>query len=362
MKDRSQRILSTLVFSAGALMLLGSIGCGSAAIEQDRQQAEVYARSAGPSSARSLRDYRPVLPAVLERAWKIDPDRGVETREVARDIYVITDGVWQSAFVVTAEGVIVLDAPESFGSRIQAEVAAVTTKPITKLVYSHVHSDHIGGAASLAGIGGLEILALKPVAALLAELADPARPLPTRTFEGELILTPGGRRIELRAAHYHSDEGDLIVYVPDGRFLMAVDTLAPGYVPFMGFDITSNFHEYAQVFDLLLEYEFDVFVGGHLSHPGDRRDVEVTREFVQDVLETTRRVHQQTDLMTVFSQSAQEIGSFDNKYLLFKSFLDAVTARATSEIEARWADRLAGVDVWTAEHVKTALIYVRWDE
>jgi hypothetical protein len=82
-------------------------------------------------AGRSLGDYVPVLPATLEREWAIDPKRGIETREVADGVYVVTDGVWQSAFVVTEEGVIVLDAPQTFGARIPAEVAAVTAQPIT---------------------------------------------------------------------------------------------------------------------------------------------------------------------------------------------------------------------------------------
>lgn len=32
------------------------------------------------------------------------------------------------------------------------------------------------------------------------------------------------------------------------------------------------------------------------------------------------------------------------------------------EIEQRWMDRLAGVDVFAEDHVRTALIYVRWDD
>ncbi len=32
------------------------------------------------------------------------------------------------------------------------------------------------------------------------------------------------------------------------------------------------------------------------------------------------------------------------------------------EIEQRWMDRLAGVDVFAEDHVGTALIYVRWDD
>jgi hypothetical protein len=124
----------------------------------------------------------------------------------------------------------------------------------------------------------------------------------------------------------------------------------------------SNFHEYRKIFDTLLAYDFDTFVGGHLSHPGTRADVVLTQEFTEDVYETVKRIHGETDLMAVFVETADEIGGFDNKYLLFKGFLDVVTERASSEIEERWKGRLAGVDVWTESHVRTALVYIRWDD
>ena len=143
---------------------------------------------------------------------------------------------------------------------------------------------------------------------------------------------------------------------------MAIDTLAAGYGPFMGFDITSNFHEYMRVFDELLKYEFDVFVGGHLTHIGSRADVEVAREFTRDVYDTVKRIHRETDLNAVFAETAQQIGGFDNKFLLFKRFLDVVAAKATAEIERRWMNRLAGIDVFAEDHVRTALLYVRWDD
>lgn len=336
-----------------------ALGASSFAQSSSDTMAELVK---SPGIGHPLKDYVPVLRSVLDRAWVVDPTKGVETRKVADGVFVITDGVWQSAFVVTKAGVVVFDAPETYAAKIRAEIAAQTTQPITTLVYTHVHNDHIGGSAAFADIKGLEIVALTSVARFLAEKNDPDRLRPTRTFDGELVLDPGGTRIELRAAHYHSDEGDLIVYIPQARFLMAIDTLAPGYGPFMGFDITSNFHEYLHVFDTLLEYKFDVFVGGHLTHPGNRADVEVAREFTRDVYETVKRVHRETDLMGVFVETAKEIGGFDNKYLLFDRFLDVVTERATAEIKQRWMGRLAGIDVFAEDHVRTALIYVRWDD
>ena len=46
----------------------------------------------------------------------------------------------------------------------------------------------------------------------------------------------------------------------------------------------------------------------------------------------------------------------------FQAFLDQVTAEAAVEVQARWIDKLAGVDVFVDSDVRTALIYVRWDD
>lgn len=337
------------------LLLLSSAGLA-------QHLPDPEASKQAPMGIRTLANHVPVLPSTLAKAWAVDPETRVASREVGKGVYVITDGVWQSAFVVTQAGVVVIDAPETYADKIRAVIAAVTPQPITTMIYTHAHKDHIGGSAAFGDIDGLEIVALSGVAEFLAEKRDPRRLVPTRTFDEKLVIDRGGVKIELRGANYHSDEGDAIVYIPHARFLMAIDTLAPGYAPFMGFDITSNFHEYLQVFDRLLEYEFDVFVGGHLTHPGTREDVELSREFTRDVFETVKRVHSETNLMSIFVETADQIGGWDNKYLLFSTFLDVVTDRATAELEGRWLDRLAGVDVFTRDHVRTALIYVRWDD
>ena len=54
------------------------------------------------------------------------------------------------------------------------------------------------------------------------------------------------------------------------KFLMAVDCVTPGYAPFQGFDITTNFHEYLKMSDQLLAYDFNTFVGGHLTAIGNK--------------------------------------------------------------------------------------------
>ena len=313
------------------------------------------------SSTEDLRKYVPVLPSVKANFWQIDPKLGYAVKSAGGGVYVISDNGWQSAFLVTEEGVIVFDAPASFGKSIPSAIAKVTDKPIKMLIYSHAHKDHIGGSAAFKDIKDLKIVALDTVSDFLTEMRDPNRLLPNVTFKTGKTLTLGGKTVELTRHDYHSNEGDLFIYVPDAKFLMAIDSVTAGYAPFQGFDITTNFHQYMKVFDKLLAYKFDTFVGGHLTSIGARQDVEITKEFTMDVYNTVKRIHNNIDPAAATSEAVKTLGT-DNEFLLFKVLLDRVTKDSMKELQPRWIDRLAGVDVWLESHVRTALIYVRWDD
>ncbi|TAI47467.1 MBL fold metallo-hydrolase [Flagellimonas allohymeniacidonis] len=311
---------------------------------------------------KQLEDYKKVLPKTLERSINFDITKGYAIQKVKPNIYVLTDGIWQSVAVVTTQGVVLIDSPESFGAKIQEAVKSVSNQPITTLIYSHGHSDHIGGSQHLSNIKNLEIISLTGTEAFLREQNDPRRLIPNKTFEGAFILKKGNTRIHLNNhMNHHSPEGDLFISIPEQQFLMVIDVLAPDYVPFKNLDLSNNIHEYLQVFDQILAYDFDVFVGGHLTSLGTRKDVEITKAYVDDVHSTVTRIHQNTNAMAVMSAAAEKVG-WDNKYLLFKVFLDKVIDDSYAEIELRWINKLAGVDVWGRSHVSTMLNYVRWDD
>ncbi len=309
-----------------------------------------------------LPNYVPVLPAVKARALAVDPKKGFLVKEVKPNVYVVTDGIYQSAFVTTGSGVVLFDAPPSFADKLPEAVAEVTREPIRQIVYSHAHLDHIAGAAGLkTKIPGLQILAEEETARFLREKNDPRRPLPTRTFKDQTTLKLGSMTVQLKKGRWHSPEGDLFVYVPGRRFLMAVDTLAAGHVPFMDFDLSTNLHEYLKVFDRLLAYDFDVLVPGHLTYLADRTDVQMSKDYALDVYKTVRRIHDGTDQMKVMSAAAKKY-SWDNKFAVFRTLLDGVVDQCATEIQGRWIDKLAGVDVFGASHCRAALIYARWDD
>lgn len=321
-----------------------------------------FAASAQANEADKLPNYVPVLPHIKARALAVDPQKGYLVQKVKPDVYVMTDGIYQSAFVTTGKGVILFDAPESLAKHIVKAVADVTQEPIVQLVYSHAHLDHIAGAGHLVKqVPKLTIVAEADTAAFLAEKKDSRRPLPTSTFKDHRSLKLGTMVVELKKGQWHSPEGDLLIYVPKRKFLMAIDTLAAGHVPFMDFDLSTNMHAYLKVFDQLLSYDFDVLVPGHLTYPADRQDVQTSKAYALDVYKTVKRIHDGTDQMKVMSAAAQKY-SWDNKFAIFRTLLDGIVAQCAAEIQGRWTDKLAGVDVFGESHCRAALIYARWDD
>jgi glyoxylase-like metal-dependent hydrolase (beta-lactamase superfamily II) len=305
--------------------------------------------------------YVPLLPKVRERMLPVDYSNGYLVKEIKPDVYIITDGAYQSMFVTTGQGVILFDAPPSFAQHIKQAVAEVTKEPIHKLIYSHAHVDHIAGAEVLKDIPNLEIISERGVADFLKEMKDPRRPVPTKTFVNQTEIKFGTAEIELKKKEYHSNEGDLFIYLPKKKVLMAIDTLAPGYVPFMNFDLTTNMHEYLKMFDELLSYDFDVLITGHLTSLGTRQDVIDTKNYTMDVYETVKRIHNSADQKKMAMDTIKEFGA-DNKFLIFKQIVDPLIEQSYQEIKSRWIDKLAAVDIYGRSHARTMLIYVRWDD
>ena len=315
-----------------------------------------------PAHAADLPDFKAVPPAISARILPVDPKKGYLVKALKPDVYLITDGGYQSLFVTTGEGVILLDAPPSYASKIVQAVSETTKEPIVELVYSHTHLDHISGVGEIKkAVPNLRILAEQGVADFLREKHDPRRPVPTETFKDHEILKLGRAIIEMKHGHWHSNEGDLYIYLPNKKVLMAIDTLPPGSAQFMDFDLTADFHDYLAMFDKVLAYDFDVLVGGHLGFPGTRNDVEVAKAYTLDVYQTIKRIHDGTNQMQVVSQAAAKYG-WNNKMALFRSLLDPMIDQCAREIANRWSDRLASVDVYAWSHCHTALIYARWDD
>lgn len=107
---------------------------------------------------------------------QVPAGKGYGVKEIKDGLYWVTDGAYNTMFLVTRDGVIAVDALPTMGERQIAAIREVTDKPIRYLVYSHEHTDHIG-AASLFPYG-IQIVAQAETAATLKRRKDPGVPCP----------------------------------------------------------------------------------------------------------------------------------------------------------------------------------------
>jgi len=295
------------------------------------------------------------LPATLARMPAIDSETGLHVSEVKPGLFYVTEGVYQSAFLVTDEGVVVFDAPPSFAQKLPDMISEhAPGKGVRYLVYSHGHADHIGGAGVFAGIEGLEVVAHEKVAESLAKSARPGLPRPTRTYDERYDVSLGGQTVEFTPASFHAEDADTIIYLPRQKFVIAVDTITPGEVPFMNFGATSDVGAYMTFFDTVLDYDFDHILSGHVSVLGNRDDVIMARDYAYDVRETAGR-----GMATFFDRfgAAFEEFEYKNANLAYRAAIESVRRDCAAEVIDRWRNKLSVVDVWADSHCQTVILY-----
>jgi glyoxylase-like metal-dependent hydrolase (beta-lactamase superfamily II) len=317
------------------------------------------AKSSSSQASQQLPDYVPLLPDVKAKAPAIDPQKGYVVQELKPNIYMITEGAYESVFITTDKGVVLIDAPPSFAKYISQAVAETTAEPIVMLVYTHLHVDHIGGASViLAQHPKIQILAEEGTAEFLQSIHDPHRPLPTTTFKDHYTLKLGTLTANMKLGHWHTPEGDLLITIPDKKVVVAIDAFSAGATPFMDFDLTMNMDAYLKFFDQLEATDFDILVAGHHSTPATKQDLAVARNYVNDVVNTMAHVLAE-DRQPLKEAAVRKYGS--NGWAVASVLMDDEINECARQIKSRWIDKLEGVDIWAPSHCRTALVYDEWD-
>lgn len=340
---------------AAIAIITATCACTAQPTPQNAARDTANTVSVDPKAPDSYRAFAPELAQTLARVPKIDPQIGLHASEVKPDLFWVTDGIYQAAFVRTGEGIIVFDAPASFADKLPGVIAAhAKGEPVRVLVYSHSHADHIGGARAFAGVAGLRIVAPASVAAAITGEAHPGILAPNVTFENEHTVSLGRERVDIRTANFHSENTDAIIYVPRQKFIVAVDTITPGDVPYANFGSTSKFAGYVAFFDEIMRYDFDTILSGHTAVLGTREDVVVNREYVRDVRDTALR-----GMKTMLPTFEQRFVTLDrrNGNLAYRMAIETVRGDCSRQIIDRWKSRLSVVDVWAHTHCETVIQY-----
>lgn len=277
------------------------------------------------------------------RGVPVDRSVGYVMEEIRDKLYWVSNGVDQAMFLVSSQGVIVVDAPPMLADGLADAIRKVTAQPVTHLVYSHHHADHIGGASRIST--SAQVVAHEETARALRRAADPRRPVPTITFASSYTLTVGEQTLHLASQGSNHVEGNIFIYAPKQRTLMLVDIVWPGWVPFNSLGMARDVPGYTAALDAALAYDFEVFIGGHVGRYGRRADVEETRAYVQDLFAAAGSALGSVDYNAV----AAEVG-YENVFLTVGTWFQRVSQQCAKTMEQKWVGRLGAADVWTDTH------------
>jgi glyoxylase-like metal-dependent hydrolase (beta-lactamase superfamily II) len=285
------------------------------------------------------------------------PSKGYLVQQIGAGLYFLTDGLYQMMFLTTGQGVIAVDAPPTIGHNILRAIAEVTTEPVTHVVYSHVHADHIG-AAVLYPHDAVRI-ANTETARLLRRVNDPNRPLPTRTFQDHYTLRVGDQVLQLDYRGPNHSPDNIFIHAPRQKVLMLIDIVFPGWVPFRNLAASQDVPGWIAAHEQALTYDFQTLIGGHLTRLGTRQDVSTQREYVKDLTTNAQEALLGVDFGAIY----QAVGPRNpgNSWALFKAYLDAVSQRAAAATQRTWRGRLGAVDVFTYDSAYTMAESLRID-
>jgi glyoxylase-like metal-dependent hydrolase (beta-lactamase superfamily II) len=311
--------------------------------------------AAAAPAATPLPDYAPIPPSALGPAVNA---QGYFAGRVEKNLYWVTDGTYQAAFLTTREGVVLFDAPPTIGHNLQRAIDQIAgangvSNKVTHIVYSHHHADHLG-ASSLFGKDVVRV-GHAETKRLLARDNDPTRPLPDVTFETRHTLRVGGERINLAWHGTNHTPDNSYIHFPDHDTLMLVDINLPGWVPFASFNLNEDVPGSIAAPATAMAYPWQHFIGGHMGRLGTRGDMAVYQQYVSDLLDGVRQALVAVDPTPFFAKYG------NNSWAAVKTYQDAQADFAAAPVIKKYTDVLAAADVYTASTAFVLLESIRLD-
>lgn len=223
-----------------------------------------------------------------------------------------------AAFVVTPAGVVVIDALGSpaLATRLIAEIRKVTTQPITHVLVTHYHADHIYGLQVFKAQGARIIahsaarVYLHSETAQLRLEASRQELAPWVNDQTHLVeadewidadkeLVVGGVRFQIKPVGPAHTPEDLVVYLPSEKVLFAGDLVFRSRIPFVG---QADSRHWIIALDNLLAFDTKVIVPGHGPLSSEARvDMQLTRDYL-------------VYLRTTMGRAAKNLEPFEEAY------------------------------------------------
>jgi glyoxylase-like metal-dependent hydrolase (beta-lactamase superfamily II) len=226
----------------------------------------------------------------------------VEVEKIKDNLFVLRGGGGNTAVFVQANGVAVVDTKNpGWGQPILDKIRELTPKPVTLIINTHTHGDHVSG--NVAFPASADIVTHENTKALMEEMraytgrTEPprhvfkennGRGLPKRTFKDRMTIGSGNDQIDLYYFGRGHTSGDAWVVFPALRTLHAGDIFSGKNLPFLD---ANNGGSGAAIGDTLQKAHdgiknVDTIISGHnqqMTWADLREYAAFNREFLADV-------------------------------------------------------------------------------
>jgi glyoxylase-like metal-dependent hydrolase (beta-lactamase superfamily II) len=232
--------------------------------------------------------------------------RIVEIDKLKDNLYVMKGGGGNSSVFITASGVVVVDTKNpGWGQPLLDAIRKVTDRPVTTIINTHTHGDHVSGNVEFAD--NVEIIAHENTAANMKQMRpnssaapNPNPPnifrdhngkgLPKRTMTDRLTLGRGADQLDLMHWGRAHTNGDITVFFPAHRVLHVADMFPGKELPIMDSNNGGTGVGYADTLAKVLAFSekgADVIVNGHSNTTTTNADlkdfIQFVRGYVKDV-------------------------------------------------------------------------------
>jgi len=209
-------------------------------------------------------------------------------RLTERTYWIHVNG-YSSIFYVGNKGVALFDPLSGGrGKEILKSIKTITDLPVTALIYSHSHLDHIGDAQVV--VDELKTIDITPriIATTYTnkEIQRFRLNLPSPT---ELIDVPRGEfyfenlKVQIFTLENFSHSLDSSVfYLTSESVVHGVDGINPGYLPYFKFSGAMDPQAFTDMIKLLLSLDWNFLNGGH-GNIGSRQDARLYLDYMLDI-------------------------------------------------------------------------------
>jgi len=194
--------------------------------------------------------------------------------EIGENIYRLQNNFHYSMAVITSEGAVVVDPINADAAKwIKSEVAKLTDKPVTHLIYSHSHGDHASGGEVLAE--GATVIAQSNA----PEHIDGVKP--GVRFDESHEFSLGDKTFELTWLGPGHGKDLITVIVRPDNVAFVPDAASPKRLPYQDMR-GSNVDDWIAQVKKLESLDFEVFAPAH-GNIGVKADATDVRVYMEDL-------------------------------------------------------------------------------